>query len=84
MKTNAVSPFNLRLLFPTTLPKTLDKFATCEWGKSIVVLLQVPILDVSTKVPNAGIVHGGDCEGGLLAWLGPISSFGNSSSMFSA
>jgi hypothetical protein len=40
----------------------IGKFAT---SVLIVVLPRVPILDISTKVPNARIVDGGDCGGAL-------------------
>jgi len=44
----------------------------------------VPILDVSTEVPNAKIVDRGDCGGALQALLGPISSSSKYFSMFGA
>jgi len=76
LKANAMSPLNLHILFPTTLQETLGKFVTCVWGDSIVILPRVPIMDVLIEVPNVRIVDGKDCGGALLAWLGPVSSFG--------
>jgi hypothetical protein len=49
------------------LLETLGKFVTRVQGDSIVVLPQVPILDVSREVPNVGIVDGGNCGGAFPA-----------------
>jgi hypothetical protein len=43
----------------------IGKFATSVLNDLIVVLPRMPILDISTKVPNARIVDGGDCGGAL-------------------
>ncbi len=77
-----MSPLNLRLLFPIALLKALGKFVAHVWGDLVVVLPQVPILDVLIEVPNGRIVDGGDCGGALLAWLRHVSSFGKPFSMF--
>jgi hypothetical protein len=44
----------------------IGKFATNVLNDLIVVLPRMPILDISTKVPNAGIVDGRDCGGALM------------------
>ncbi len=84
MKVDAMSPLNLHLLFPTTLPKTPSKFVAYVWGDSVVVLPRMPVLDVLATMPNAGIMDVGFCVGALPTWLGPISSFGKYFSMVSA
>ncbi len=84
LKTNAMSPLNLCFLFPTTLLETPNKLVARVWGDSIVIFPRVPIPDVSAKVPNARIVDGGDYGRTLPPWLGRVSSFGESSSMFGA
>jgi len=44
----------------------ISKFATNVLNDLIVVLPRVPILDISTKVPNVGIVDGRDYGGTLM------------------